>query len=141
MQTWAVREAPSSEGGGDGAERAPPGQPRPWGERLRGVAPWAAWSLYVGLLATVVLHHEPWADEGHAWVLARDCSLWELVWRELRYEGSPGLWHLLLWGVSHAGLPFQSMQWLPGGGAGGGGVLSPPHGPVPLPGGAPPPLF
>ena len=33
----------------------------------------------------------------------RDLSLWRIFSYELRYEGSPGLWHLILW-IAHAHL-------------------------------------
>ncbi len=62
-------------------------------------------------LARVGSAHEPWFDEAQAWLLARDNSLTDLLLREVRYEGSPGLWHLLLWLVQRAGLPFSGL-WL-----------------------------
>jgi hypothetical protein len=52
------------------------------------------WSL---VAAFTLLHHEKWADEAQAWLLARDLDLSTLWFRELRYEGTPGLWHSLLW--------------------------------------------
>lgn len=63
----------------------------------------AAWLLWVGA------HHEPWVDEAQAWLLARDCSLSELLTVRLRYEGSPGLWHLILWGLVRAGMPYGAL--------------------------------
>lgn len=43
-----------------------------------------------------VLHHEMWRDEMQAWLIARDSrSLLELF-KAVRYEGQPGLWHLIL---------------------------------------------
>lgn len=60
----------------------------------------AVWLLVVGS------HHEPWFDESQAWLLARDSSLYELLVERVRYEGTPGLWHLLLWVSIRGGLPF-----------------------------------
>jgi hypothetical protein len=80
-----------------------------WGRRA---LPWAVWAVYAWVLWRAVRRHEPWGDETHAWMLARENGYWQLMWEELRYEGSPGLWHTLLWGLSHAGLPVESMQWL-----------------------------
>jgi hypothetical protein len=53
-------------------------------------------AVYLVLLAAVVARHEPWMDEAQAWLLAKDASLTELFVTYLRYEGSPGLWHLIL---------------------------------------------
>ena len=52
------------------------------------------WSLVV---AVTLFHHEKWADEAQGWLLARDLDLRTLWLSELRYEGTPGLWHSLLW--------------------------------------------
>jgi hypothetical protein len=70
--------------------------------------------LYASLLALVISRHEPWADEAQAWLMARDLSPFELFVRYLRYEGSPGLWHLLLMGPAKLGLPYCSMSILSG---------------------------
>jgi hypothetical protein len=61
----------------------------------------AAWVLLVGS------HHEPWFDEAQAWLMARDNGLWQLVAGRVRYEGTPGLWHTVLWLVIRAGLPYR----------------------------------
>ncbi len=62
--------------------------------------------FYLAALVSVVPEHEPWTDEAQAWLLARDASLGDLLWKYLRYEGSPGLWHLLLCVPAKAGLPY-----------------------------------
>jgi hypothetical protein len=53
--------------------------------------------LWLLVVAVTVFHHEMWADEAQAWLLARDLNLRTLWFSELRYEGNPGLWHFLLW--------------------------------------------
>jgi hypothetical protein len=70
--------------------------------------------LYASLLALVIWRHEPWADEAQAWLMARDLSPFDLFVRYLRYEGTPGLWHLLLMGPAKLGLPYGSMSILSG---------------------------
>lgn len=67
------------------------------------------------LLATLIvftaqghIHH---ADEAQAWLLARDTGLVSLLTERMRYEGSPGLWHLLLKCVQAAGLQYDQL-WL-----------------------------
>jgi hypothetical protein len=64
----------------------------------------ACWVLVVGA------HHEPWFDEAQAWLIARDSSLPQLLFTNVRYEGSPGLWHALLWLAVRAGLPFAQLH-------------------------------
>ncbi len=64
-------------------------------------------SLFAAMLAMVGPRHEPWFDEGQAWLLGRDTTLWDLLAHRVRYEGSPGLWHAILWLLSHGGLPFS----------------------------------
>lgn len=52
--------------------------------------------LFLGVGAFTAMHHEMWRDEIQAWLLARDSgSVFELF-RHLKYEGHPGLWHLCL---------------------------------------------
>jgi hypothetical protein len=58
----------------------------------------AAW---VGVVGFTLKYHEKWADEAQAWLLARDLDLYTLWFKELRYEGSPGLWHTILWLAQH----------------------------------------
>ncbi len=63
----------------------------------------AAWLVTAGfalLLAVAMPAHEMWRDEIQAWLLARDAPTWWGVLRTIRYEGHPGLWHLLLWPVA-----------------------------------------
>lgn len=88
-----------------------------------------AWAVPV---AYVAWKHEPWFDELQAWLLARDSGFWELQLHRLRYEGTPGLWHALLWVAARLGLPPQSMQWLGFAAALGGVALWLRRAPVPL---------
>jgi hypothetical protein len=57
--------------------------------------------LWIALAGVTLSHHEKWADEAQAWLLARDLDLPTLWFKELRYEGSPGLWHTILWVAQH----------------------------------------
>jgi hypothetical protein len=66
--------------------------------RIADVFVFGLWSV---LVAVVLRHHEPWADEAQAWLLARDLDLKALWFHELRYEGTPGLWHTILWIAQH----------------------------------------
>ncbi|HZU79091.1 MAG TPA: hypothetical protein VE991_04180, partial [Acidimicrobiales bacterium] len=62
------------------------------------------------LLGSGVAHHEPWSDEVQSWLLARDASVVHLFAHQLRYEGSPGLWQLLLVPFAKAGLPVLTLN-------------------------------
>ncbi len=66
--------------------------------------------LYAALAGVLAFRHASWADEAQAWLIARDSGFWELFTIRLHYEGSPGLWHGLLWFLAHVGLPYAAMQ-------------------------------
>lgn len=57
--------------------------------------------LYAGVTLWTIRYHEKWADEAQAWLIARDLDLRSIWFDELRYEGSPGLWHTILWIAQH----------------------------------------
>ena len=61
--------------------------------------PWFALVVtgaYALLLAALLSQHEMWADEIQAWLLARDSDGIAELLANLKYEGHPPLWHLLL---------------------------------------------
>ncbi|HEY1588526.1 MAG TPA: hypothetical protein VGG00_02240, partial [Rhodanobacter sp.] len=51
-------------------------------------------------MAVQIARHQMWRDELHAWGLALGSPTLPALFQHLHYEGHPGLWHLLLWGVS-----------------------------------------
>ena len=69
---------------------------------------------YAALVAVGIAYHEPWADEAQAWLLARDSGFWHLMLHAIRYEGSPGLWHALLWVLARLHLGYTGMRWAAG---------------------------
>lgn len=75
---------------------------------------WTALGAYTALLIFLIRHHEPWADEAQAWLLARDLSVWQLVHTYLRYEGQPALWHLMLWLLIRVHVTYAGMHWICG---------------------------
>lgn len=75
---------------------------------------WACFTGYIALLACMIPFHEPWADEAQAWMLARSLPLGPLFHTYLGYEGSPGLWHLLLWCLVRLHVGYSGMSWLAG---------------------------
>src|SRR3954470_338381 len=68
--------------------------------------------VFVTLLSIAVSHHEPWMDEAQAWLLAKDTGFKELFLKYLRYEGSPGLWHLILMIPAKLGFPYFTINIL-----------------------------
>jgi len=70
--------------------------------------------VYAGLVAFTIPHHEPWSDEAQAWQLARSVPLAEIFHTYVRYEGHPGLWHLLLSTFIHLGGSYTGVHWLCG---------------------------
>ncbi|MGA8111209.1 MAG: hypothetical protein WB974_17360, partial [Acidobacteriaceae bacterium] len=72
------------------------------------------WLAYMAVVAVGIFWHEPWADEAQAWLLARDQGFWHLMLHAIRYEGSPGLWHALLWGLVRLHVSYAGMHWISG---------------------------
>ena len=71
-----------------------------------------AFALLTGWLN---LHHEPWHDELQAWRIALDSSSIADMFANLRYEGHPPLFHLLLRLVgvfTHAWSAAVAVHWL-----------------------------
>jgi hypothetical protein len=69
--------------------------------------------LYSGVVLFTVGYHEKWADEAQAWLMARDLDLKTIWFHELRYEGSPGLWHTILWIAQHwFHLPYAALGYI-----------------------------
>ena len=62
--------------------------------------------VYFILLALATTKHTFWRDEAQAWLIARDSPNLRLLFRNLRYEGHPPLWHMVL-------LPLTRISWNP----------------------------
>lgn len=75
---------------------------------------WITLGLYAILVISLIPRHEPWADEAQAWQLAKSLPLSTLFHKYLRYEGSPGLWHLLLWILARLHFSYAGMHWVCG---------------------------
>ena len=69
-------------------------------------------ALFAVLGIVGITHHEMWRDELQAWMIARDSVNITQLFQHLKYEGHPGLWHLLLMPLTRIfGVP-EAMQWL-----------------------------
>lgn len=72
-------------------------------------------AAYSAMLLVGISHHEPWADEAHAWLLSRDLGYRYLIFHQLAYEGHPPLWGTILWVATHwFHLPYQYLGWIGG---------------------------
>ncbi|MBF0465788.1 MAG: hypothetical protein HQK88_10090 [Nitrospirae bacterium] len=47
-----------------------------------------------------IFHHEMWRDELEAWVMARDAGSLHELFKNIRYQGHPMLWHLILFPIT-----------------------------------------
>ncbi len=63
---------------------------------------------FTAIAAVAVCFHEPWADEAQAWLIARDLGIRGIL-HQMGYEGTPPLWHLLLWGLTRLHLPYAAL--------------------------------
>jgi hypothetical protein len=66
------------------------------------------WLMFTAIAAVAGWFHEPWADEAQAWLIARDLGIPGIL-HQMGYEGSPPLWHLLLWILIHLHLPYAAL--------------------------------
>lgn len=60
----------------------------------------------------VIQFHEPWADEAHAWLFARDASVIQLLTKYAHSDGHPILWHLILKFFIFLGLPYKKIGYI-----------------------------
>lgn len=65
--------------------------------------------LFIILSLPLLLNHEPWRDEAHAWLIARDSQNIFSIVRLAGYEGTPALWHFILFPLAKLELPYFSM--------------------------------
>ena len=71
----------------------------------------AALVITFAVLALIgLLHHELWRDEVQAWLLAINSPTLIDLFRNMRTEGHPGLWHLCLYGLAHLSRHPLTMQ-------------------------------
>src|SRR4030043_1421876 len=63
--------------------------------------------LYSAINIVLLLHHEPWEDEAHTWLVARDLNIIS-IFKQMAYDGTPSLWYMLLVPFAKTGLPYMS---------------------------------
>lgn len=67
--------------------------------------------VYVGYLLfnlILLVNHEMWRDEVNVWLIGRELNIKELF-REIKYQGHPCLWYLLIMPFAKLGFPVRVM--------------------------------
>jgi hypothetical protein len=62
------------------------------------------------LLCAAAVKHTFWRDETQAWLIARDSPNFVALLHNLRYEGHPPLWHIVLFPLTRLGLDPRWME-------------------------------
>src|SRR4030066_739112 len=63
--------------------------------------------LYSSIQVVLLIHHEPWEDEAHTWLVARDLDIIS-IFKQMAYDGTPALWYILNVPFAKTGLPYIS---------------------------------
>lgn len=64
--------------------------------------------LYLIFNGILLFRHEMWRDEVNVWLMGRDLSVIQLF-QEIKYQGHPCLWYLLIMPFAKLGLPCRIM--------------------------------
>ena len=70
-----------------------------------------AFAGYLAFNGLLLARHEPWRDEANVWLMARELSPAGLF-AEIRYQGHPCLWYLIVMPFAKLGLPFRSIGFI-----------------------------
>ncbi len=63
--------------------------------------------IYLLITLLFALKHQPWRDEAQSWLIARDLNPIGII-RQMPYEGTPPLWHFILYPFAASGLPYST---------------------------------
>ena len=69
-------------------------------------------AIYFALIMWGIIHHEPWRDEARVWLISEEGI--KVILEEAKYEGTPVLWHLLVYILIALNLSYKSMFILHG---------------------------
>lgn len=71
-------------------------------------------AVFLGYLifnGILLARHELWRDEANVWLMAKELSPMQLF-SEIKYQGHPCLWYLLIMPFAKAGLPFRTISFI-----------------------------
>jgi len=63
--------------------------------------------IYLAITLFGALKHQPWRDEAQGWLIARDLNPLEII-QQMPYEGTPPLWHFILYPFAASGAPYAA---------------------------------
>ena len=67
---------------------------------------------YIIITFTIgIFFHEKWRDEAQAWLMVRDLNIIDLL-RQMKYEGHPFLWQLILMPFAKVGFPYITESFI-----------------------------
>ncbi|MFA5131636.1 MAG: hypothetical protein WC467_04455 [Patescibacteria group bacterium] len=67
----------------------------------------AVFVFYLAITLYGAIIHQPWRDEAQSWLIARDLNPIGII-KQLPYEGTPPLWHFILYPFAASGAPYAS---------------------------------
>ena len=67
--------------------------------------------MFLILSLVLAFFHEPWRDEAQSWLLARDLNIIDLF-KQMKYEGHPCFWHLILKFFISLGLNYKYINFI-----------------------------
>lgn len=68
---------------------------------------WFIFGIFLIITFWGLINHVPWRDEAQSWLIVRDLNFAGVI-NQMPYEGTPPLWHLLIYPLAKIGLPFTS---------------------------------
>lgn len=81
---------------------------------------WLMTAAFLVIAGLTIFRHEMWRDEVQAWMIASDSTTLANLFHNLRYDGHPSLWYLLLYAVgrfTQRPEAMQALHWLLSAGA------------------------
>ena len=76
---------------------------------------WIIFILYALISAFAIANHEMWGDEIHSWNIAKGSNSLADLFTNIRYEGHPPAWYLIIWTISkftHNLVFVQAVHWI-----------------------------
>ncbi|MBS1610831.1 MAG: hypothetical protein JSS70_19170 [Bacteroidetes bacterium] len=76
---------------------------------------WVVFICYAFISAFAIANHEMWGDEIHSWNIAKGSFGLRDLFRNIRYEGHPPAWYLIIWTISkftHKLIYVQAIHWM-----------------------------
>lgn len=63
--------------------------------------------VFAVLSSALIIFHEPWLDEAQAWLIARDASYYDMLFKLPHIEGHIAFWWLILSVPAKLGVPYE----------------------------------